>query len=71
MPHIKKQSAYIGNFLSMSQEVIGPTSPNYRIAPGALREAVPGLEILHYQESVEAIPEGERIASARVVAKND
>ena len=55
----------------MSQEVIGPTSPNYRIAPGALREAVPGLEILHYQESVEAIPEGERIASARVVAKND
>lgn len=55
--------------LLTDEDVIGPKNPDYRVAPGALREAVSGLEVLHYEESVETIPEGGLIASARVVAK--
>lgn len=57
--------------LVTDQDVIGPTSQNFRVAPGALREAVTGLEILHYEESIEAVPEGGQVASARVVARKD
>lgn len=56
--------------LITDEDVIGPKNPNFRVAPGALREAVSGLEVLHYDESVEAIPEGGQVASARVVAKS-
>ena len=50
-------------------EVIGPTSSNYRVAPGDLREAVSGVDILLYEESVEMNSEGDQFASARVVAR--
>ena len=56
--------------LITDQVVIGPANPNFRVAPGELHEAVSGLEVLLYEESVEAIPEGGQVASARVVAKN-
>ena len=55
--------------LLTDQEVIGPTSPQFRVAPGALREAVSDLELLLYEESIETGAEGERVASARVVAR--
>ena len=57
--------------LITDQEVIGPTSSSYRVAPGELREAVSGLEVLWYEESIEMTSEGEQVASARVVAKNN
>jgi hypothetical protein len=50
-------------------EVIGPTSLNYRVAPGDLREAVSAVDVLLYQESIETNSEGDQVASARVVAK--
>jgi len=50
-------------------EVIGPTSSNYRVTPGDLREAVSGVDILLYEESVETNSEGDQVASARVVAR--
>jgi tellurite methyltransferase len=50
-------------------EVIGPTSSNYRVAPGDLREAVSGVDVLMYEESVETNSEGDQVASARVVAR--
>ncbi len=51
-------------------EVIGPTSNDYRVAPGALRQAVSGLETLLYEESIETgEDDGERVASARIVAR--
>jgi len=56
--------------LITNQEVIGPASRDYRVAPGELRKAVSGLDILLYEESVETGEDGERVASARVVAKN-
>jgi SAM-dependent methyltransferase len=55
--------------LRSAAEVIGPENPEFRVAPGALREAVAALEPLLYQESVQAIPEGGQVASARVVAR--
>lgn len=56
--------------LITDEDVIGPGSDNYRVAPGALRDAVAGLELLLYEESIEiGEQDGERVASARVVAK--
>jgi tellurite methyltransferase len=54
--------------LRSEQEVIGPGNDDYRVAPGALRTAVSSLELLLYEECIEAIPEGGQLASARVVA---
>jgi SAM-dependent methyltransferase len=55
--------------LITDQEVIGPASSNYRVAPGVLREAVSGLDILLYEESIEMNADGEQVASARVVVR--
>ncbi|MCP4471134.1 MAG: class I SAM-dependent methyltransferase [Gammaproteobacteria bacterium] len=55
--------------LRCEQEVIGPDNPDFRVAPGALREAVSALDLMLYEESVEAIPEGGQVASARAVAR--
>jgi SAM-dependent methyltransferase len=52
-------------------QVIGPTSLNYRVAPDELREAVSGVDVLLYEESVEMNSEGDQVASARVVVKNN
>ena len=56
--------------LNIDADVIGPGSKDYRVVPGALHAAVSGLELLLYDESIETSPEGERVASARVVARN-
>jgi tellurite methyltransferase len=56
--------------LITDQEVIGPQNSDFRVGPGALREAVSGLEVLLYEESIEPISEDGQVASARVVAKN-
>ena len=55
--------------LVTDQDVIGPTSASFRVAPGELREAVSELEIVSYEESIEPVPEGGQVASARVVAR--
>ena len=55
--------------LRSDAEVIGPGNPDFRVSPGSLRAAVSTLDLLLYQESVEPIPEGGHIASARVVAR--
>ena len=55
--------------LQTDAQVIGPSSAEFRVASGALRAAVAGLDILLYEESIEPIPEGGNIASARVVAR--
>lgn len=54
--------------LRSEQEVIGPGNDNFRVAPGALRAAVSSLDLLLYEECLAEIPEGGRLASARVVA---
>jgi SAM-dependent methyltransferase len=55
--------------LVTERQVVGPTDKRFRVAPGALREAVAGLEIELYEESVVEDIAGEPLASARVVAR--
>lgn len=56
--------------LFTDQEVIGPRSSSFRVAPGELREAVSGLNVLLYEESIDTIPLGDQVASARAIVKN-
>jgi tellurite methyltransferase len=51
--------------------VIGPDNLNYRVAAGDLRDAVSGVDVLLYEETIEKNSEGEQVASARVVVKNN
>ena len=55
--------------LLSDEAVIGPGCNDFRVAPGALRQAVNGLDVLLYEESTEIVDEGDRLASARVVAR--
>jgi SAM-dependent methyltransferase len=55
--------------LRSDEAVIGPGNPDFRVAPGALRDAVAPLELQLYEETVETIAEGGQVASARVVAR--
>lgn len=57
--------------LITDREVTGPASLNYRVAPGALRDAVSGVDVLLYEESIEINSGGDQIASARVVARKN
>ena len=41
--------------LRSEQEVIGPGNPDFRVAPGALREAVSGLELLLFQRQARVV----------------
>jgi len=54
--------------LVTDEAVIGPGHNDYRVASGELRRAAAGLELLAYEELVEDTDEGERLASARLVA---
>ncbi len=55
--------------LHSDETVIGPGDPRFRLAPGELRARLAGLEILHDLETVESTPEGERLASAQIIAR--
>ena len=57
--------------LITDQAVIGPASLNYRVAPGDLIEAVSGVDVLLYEESIVINSEGDEVASARVVARKN
>lgn len=56
--------------LVTEQEVIGPTSPEYRVAPGTLRESAAGVDVVFYDESIRVNSEDTKFASARMVVMN-
>ena len=56
--------------LVTDEKVMGPRHPDFRVAPGVLRDAVSGLDVLLYEEAIETIPEGDQLASARAIVKN-
>lgn len=56
--------------LITDQPVIGPRNPGFRVAPGELRKAVAGLDIVLYEESIDTLPAGDRVASARLIARH-
>jgi SAM-dependent methyltransferase len=55
--------------LRTQAEVIGPGNPAYRVAPGALREAAAGLDVLLYEEGMVEDPDGRTAALAQLVAR--
>ncbi len=55
--------------LVTDQAVIGPRNSGFRVSPGQLREAVSGLNVLLYEESIETNPQGEQVASARAIVR--
>ncbi|HEY5624700.1 MAG TPA: SAM-dependent methyltransferase, partial [Gammaproteobacteria bacterium] len=55
--------------LETDAEVVGPSDPAFRVAPGALRDLVSGLEILHYGEGLFTDPDGRTAALARLLAR--
>ena len=66
-----------GGFLVSAQHLVadgdcaGPENPRFRVAAGALHEAVSDLEVLFYEEGPGVNSDGEPMASARVVARRN
>ena len=50
-------------------DVVGPRSPQFRVAPGALRAAAAGLDIVAYREGIVNDPDGRSAALAQLVAR--
>lgn len=50
-------------------DVVGPRSPQFRVAPDALRDAVAGLDIIAYREGTVNEPDGRSAALAQLVAR--
>ena len=50
-------------------DVVGPRSPQFRVAPGALRDAAAGLDIIAYREGIVNDPDGRSAALAQLVAR--
>ncbi|MEM7564864.1 MAG: methyltransferase domain-containing protein [Pseudomonadota bacterium] len=55
--------------LDTEQTVDGPANSSFRVAPGALRSSVVGVDILLDEETVELQSDGKNIASARLVVR--
>ncbi len=49
-------------------DVVGPRSPQFRVAPGVLRDAAAGLDIVAYREGIVNDPDGRSAALAQLVA---
>jgi len=49
--------------------VAGPNSARFRVAPGALRSAAAGYEIMEYREGIVNDPDGRRVDLARLLAR--
>lgn len=52
-------------------KVNGPTDPNFRLAPGELREQFSELDIRYYREGLVEDPDGRIMALAQIVAFRD
>lgn len=55
--------------LQTDQVVAGPSSNNFRAAPGELKSAAEGLDIIEYTEGLETDPDGSTVAVARLLAR--
>jgi len=75
MPHLVARLAPGGvliseQHLATDAAVAGPTSPEFRLAPGELRRSVFGLAPLHSYEGLVVDPDGRTVALAQLVATN-
>lgn len=56
--------------LETTADVVGPRNPRFRLAPGALRDAAAGLDVIEYREGLVDEPDGGRAALAQLIASN-
>ncbi|MGD8339744.1 MAG: methyltransferase domain-containing protein [Gammaproteobacteria bacterium] len=56
--------------LKTDEDVIGPNSPAYRLAPSELLDTVRGLRVHYYREGIVTDPDGRRAALAQLVASH-
>ncbi len=57
--------------LQTEAEVVGPRNPNFRVAPGALRAAAAGLNVLSCYEGLVDEVDGRLAALAQLVARRE
>ena len=55
--------------LATRSQVAGPTSPQFRLAPGELERSARGLSILYSHEGLIVDPDGRTVALAQLVAR--
>ena len=55
--------------LTTTEEVVGPSTPAFRLAPLELRRAAAGLEVVHYHEGLVVDPDGRTAALAQLIAE--
>jgi tellurite methyltransferase len=70
LTQILKMDGYliVEEHLETKADVVGPRNPQFRVVPGALREAAGGLEIIAYREGIVADPDGRLAALAQLIA---
>lgn len=57
--------------LDTDEEIVGPRSAHFRVAPGALADTVAGLTILDSSEGLIEDPDGRIAALARIIARRE
>jgi SAM-dependent methyltransferase len=55
--------------LTTAAQVAGPTSPQFRLAPGALERSAAGLAILYSHEGLVVDPDGRTVALAQLIGR--
>ncbi|MCY3729990.1 MAG: class I SAM-dependent methyltransferase [Rhodospirillaceae bacterium] len=55
--------------LLTDEAVAGPKNPDFRVAPGALKAAAAGLEVVAYREGLIDDPDGRPVALAQLIAR--
>lgn len=59
----------VESHLVTEAEVVGPRGTRHRVAPGELRQAADGLDVIVYSEGIVLDPDGRSAAIARLVAR--
>ena len=72
MPHLIARLAVGGSIvceqhLATAEPVAGPTSAEFRLAPGELRRSAAGLAVAHSYEGLVVDPDGRSVALAQLV----
>ena len=72
MPHLIARLAVGGSIvceqhLATDEPVAGPTSAEFRLAPGELRRSAAGLALDHFHEGLVVDPDGRSVALAQLV----
>lgn len=55
--------------LHTEADVVGPRNPDFRLAPGALRSLVAGLDVVFEYEGLTDDPDGRRAALTQIIAE--